>query len=391
MFYEKLLEFLERSSNDAVSREEIMRKVKPEVAEQDLLRFLRGLPGSVFLKKNPIIYDRVKLLSILQDTLATTATVAKAAPLVLSESPFPPVSPTPNFTHVATVGVVDGHVVDATQDPAIDKFIPTRSYRQVERRMNPNFPMNIFIFGETGIGKSTAPIHIAKKQGRPVIRINLSRFTDVDDLFGSVRLQNGNTIFEKGPVLMAFEMGAILLMDEVDSADPTLLTDLHPILEHRGYMIKKLRQMVFPKEGFMVVATANTKGRGDVTGRYIGTGALNRAFLDRFATGIEYLAPTRQEIQQILIASRPSAPLELVKALASWYDQVATAARNDIAEHISPRKMLDIIEMMLSDGITNHRSRDAKDVILEATNLSDTHVSMALAELWDAAVATNAR
>lgn len=383
MPHQKLREYLERSSNDAVSRDEIMRRVKPDVPEQELLRFLRGVPSTVFIKKNPIIYDRVKLLACIDQDQQAKHVAPGALVAKLPTLPQSPLAAAP-----APVGIMEGAVVDATKDPAILKFIPTKSYKAVERRMNPEFPLNIFIYGETGVGKSSAPIHIAKKQGRPVIRINLSRFTDVDDLFGSIRLVDGNTIFEEGPVLIAFRMGAILLMDEVDSADPTLLTDLHPILEHRGYMIKKLRQMVFPAEGFMVIATANTKGRGDMTGKYVTTGVLNRAFLDRFATGIHYEAATRQEMQQILLASMPRAPVEIVQSLACWYDQVATAARNDLAEHISPRKMLDIVEMMMSDGVTNPRSREAKEVVLEATNLSDDHVSQALAELWDAAVST---
>ena len=39
--------------------------------------------------------------------------------------------------------------------------------------------------------------------------------------------------------------------------------------------------------GFTVFATANTKGKGSDDGRFIGTGVLNEAFLDRFPVTLE--------------------------------------------------------------------------------------------------------
>ncbi len=74
--------------------------------------------------------------------------------------------------------------------------------------------------------------------------------------------------------------GAVLLIDEVDRGSNKLMC-LQGILEGKPYYNKKNGEMVYPAEGFNVVATANTKGRGSEEGRYLSQ-ILDDAFLERF-------------------------------------------------------------------------------------------------------------
>ena len=268
-----LNETLSSVTTENISREEIFNLLQGKISKGEVIKVLKDIGSNALLKKNPIVY-RVNQLK---------------------DQPSIPdyelqVVPTPPTTNELVVGGPElentYESVDATCDPAIDKFFPTKSYKHLKKRMNAEHPVNVFVWGETGVGKSAAAIHIAKSQGRNAIRVSLSKFSDADDLFGGMRITNGSTYFEQGPALIAMQLGAVLILDEVDSADPQLLTDLHPLLERRGYLVKKMKKMVYPAPGFCVVGTANTKGRGDLTGKYIGTGALNRAFLDRFATGV---------------------------------------------------------------------------------------------------------
>jgi cobaltochelatase CobS len=82
----------------------------------------------------------------------------------------------------------------------------------------------------------------------------------------------------------------VLLLDEVDLASNKIMC-LQSILEGGGYLIKKTGEFVKPAEGFTVVATANTKGKGSEDGRFIGTNILNEAFLERFAICLEQEYP----------------------------------------------------------------------------------------------------
>lgn len=389
-----LLKLLSGTGTDSVAREELLDRAETfSVKRGDAVKALKLADPSCYIKRNPIVYDREKLISSLNGTLkpvrgrgakveeATTANFTITAPAV------PALKTTQAMSDVKYLNTV----IDATLDPTLDKFFPTRSYKHVKRRMNPNFPLNIFIYGETGVGKSTSVLHAAKGDGRIVVRANLSKFADIDDLFGGLRIVDGSTFFDKGPALVAMELGAVLLLDECDSADPQLLTDLHPVLERKGYLIKKLKTMVYPAAGFCVIATANTNGRGDMQGKYIGVGPLNAAFLDRFATGIEYLPPTRAELKHIIDITLPHAPAAIVDGMCDWYEQVDASVTNGaVQDRPSPRKVLDIIELMMSDGVQLPSDAGAKECIIEGTNLMDKNISQALAELWDAMLVTKA-
>lgn len=281
--------------------------------------------------------------------------------------------------------VFNADFVNAAADPSLTSFYPTASYRKLLERMKPELPLNIFVYGETGLGKSTAVLAAAKKQDRTVIRINLSKFSDVDDLFGGIRIINGTTYFDKGPVLIAMEIGAILLLDECDSADPQLLTDLHPVLEHRGYFVKKIKKMIFPATGFCVIATANTSGHGDMSGRYIGTNALNAAFLDRFAICLEYAPAKITELKQIIKRTmRSRVSNDMIMALSEWYMQIQKAHTGGVVnESISVRKIVDIANVLGSDNIESMSDKRVHGIIRECLGLMDEHVVMSYLSLLE--------
>jgi MoxR-like ATPase len=135
------------------------------------------------------------------------------------------------------------------------------------------------------------------KLQREMIRVNVTIETDEDDLLGGFRLVDGQTVFHKGPVVEAMERGAVLLLDEVDLASNKILC-LQPVLEGKGVYLKKINQWIKPADGFNVVATANTKGKGSESGAFVGTNILNEAFLERFAVTIEQsYAPTATEVK----------------------------------------------------------------------------------------------
>ena len=112
--------------------------------------------------------------------------------------------------------------------------------------------------------------------------MNITIETDEDDLIGGFRLVNGETVWHNGPVVEeTLSRGDVLLLDEVDLASNKILC-LQSILEGKGLFIKKTGHYVHPKEGFNIIATANTKGKGSDDGRFIGTNVLNEAFLEPF-------------------------------------------------------------------------------------------------------------
>ena len=159
-----------------------------------------------------------------------------------------------------------------------DTFVPWGHFDDINTILASKQFAPVYITGLSGNGKTTMIEQICAASGRDLIRVNITAETDEDDLIGGFRLINGETKFVFGGVVQAMQRGAILLLDEIDLGTERMMC-LQPVLEGKGVYIKKIGQFVKPAPGFNVVATANTKGRGE-SDRFVGTRCLNEAYLD---------------------------------------------------------------------------------------------------------------
>ena len=181
-----------------------------------------------------------------------------------------------------------------------------------------------FITGLSGNGKTTTVLQVCHDEGRGLLRVNITCETDEDDLLGGFRLVNGNTVFQHGPVVEAMRGGHVLLLDEIDLASTKIMC-LQPILEGMPVFLKKTGEIIRPAPGFNIVATANTKGQGSDSGKFIGTGVLNEAFLDRFSCTMEQDYPPESTEKKIIGSILESAGVKeddlvekLVKEMDIW-------------------------------------------------------------------------
>jgi MoxR-like ATPase len=184
----------------------------------------------------------------------------------------------------------------------------------------------------------------AKKE---CIRVNVTIETDEDDLLGGYRLKDGQTVWQNGPVIEAMERGALLLLDEIDLASNKIMC-LQPILEGSGVFVKKINKFVKPKDGFNVVATANTKGQGSEDGKFIGTNILNEAFLERFPVTFEQRYPntkTEEKILNNVLESTGKKDTNYVNKLVTWADVIRkTYFEGGVDEIISTRRLVHIVQ-----------------------------------------------
>ena len=166
-----------------------------------------------------------------------------------------------------------------------DTFVPWGHYEDINSILASKQFAPVYITGLSGNGKTTMIEQVCANTGRECIRVNITAETDEDDLIGGFRLINGETKFVFGGVVQAMQRGAILLLDEIDLGTERMMC-LQPVLEGKGIYIKKIGAFVKPAPGFNVVATANTKGKGE-SDRFVGTRCMNEAFLDRFSYWFE--------------------------------------------------------------------------------------------------------
>ena len=263
--------------------------------------------------------------------------------------------------------------------PIDDNYVPFGNFKDVNSVIKSGTFYPLFITGLSGNGKTLSVEQACAKNNRDLIRVNITIETDQDDLVGGFRLKDGETVWHDGPVIEAMKRGAILLLDEIDLASNKILC-LQSILEGKGYFIKKTNQWVQPAPGFNIIATANTKGRSDDSGRFIGTNVLNEAFLERFAITFEQQYPTPAIEAKIL--TRVFATLgnqvsdKLVSNLVDWADIIRRTYRDGgIEDVISTRRLVNIAKAITIWGDTNK-------AIELCTNRFDTDTKRVFVELF---------
>ncbi len=225
-------------------------------------------------------------------------------------------------------------------------FVPFGNFANLKKILQTRMFYPTFITGMSGNGKTFSVEQACAQLKREVIRTNFTIETDEDDLIGGFRLVEGETRFFKGPVIKAMEMGAVLLLDEIDLGNPAKIMCLQSILEGKGYFIKKTGEYIKPAAGFTVIATANTKGKGSDDGRFIGTNVLNEAFLERFPVTCEQEYPTAAVEKRILNAVFEDLGIsdaDFSEKLVDWADIIRkTFYDGGIDEVISTRRLVHI-------------------------------------------------
>ena len=211
----------------------------------------------------------------------------------------------------------------------------------------------VFVSGLSGNGKTMMVEQACAMTGREFLRVNISPETDEDDLIGGFRLVDGETKWFDGPVIQAMKRGSVLTLDEIDRGSNKLMC-IQGILEGKGYLIKKTGEYVDPAPGFNVIATANTKGKGDESGRYMAATILDDAFLERFPITVEQEYPSTSIETKILKKVFGNLGInddDYATNLVKWADIIRkTFEDGAIDELISTRRLVHIAEAYVIFG-----------------------------------------
>lgn len=135
---------------------------------------------------------------------------------------------------------------------------------------------HINLVGDKGVGKNKLIETIAFILQRPLLRLSASRELDKEDITGSRTMEDSNVVFSPEALTIAMEYGCILNIDEINTANPGLLTLLHGALDWSRTIDIPHYKTVKAHDNFQVIATMNEG--------YNGTLELNQATADRFTT-----------------------------------------------------------------------------------------------------------
>ena len=260
-----------------------------------------------------------------------------------------------------------------------DSYVQFGNFSSVRKVVQSRQFYPIFITGLSGNGKTMSVEQACAAAKRELIRVNITIETDEDDLIGGFRLVDGDTVWHNGPVVEALERGAVLLLDEIDLASNKILC-LQSVLEGKGVFLKKIGKYIHPAEGFNVIATANTKGKGSDDGRFVGTNILNEAFLERFPLTFEQEYPTVTVETKLLhnyCQELQCCDDQFITNLVNWADIIRkTFNEGGVDEVISTRRLVHVIRAF---SIFNDRVKAIKLCL----NRFDDETKQSFIELYD--------
>jgi len=146
--------------------------------------------------------------------------------------------------------------------------------RMIAARTASGKPLNIWIAGPAGSGKTTAAMNCAKALGMNFYANGA--ITSSFELFGFI---DAGGVYHRTPCRDAYEHGGVYIFDDTDGSDPNATTAFNMLLAngHCAFpdgMVKRHPECI-------IIATGNTWGNG-ATADYVGRNRLDGAFLNRF-------------------------------------------------------------------------------------------------------------
>lgn len=230
-----------------------------------------------------------------------------------------------------------------------ETFVPYDDYMEIEQIIGSKKFFPFQISGMSGCGKTFLIEQACAAMGRELVRVPISVETDEDRLIGHYVLENGETKFQYGPVVVAMRRGAVCLLDEFDKATSKIMC-LQPVLEGKPLLIKQTNELIYPEPGFNICSTANTKGTSDETGKYITSNVMDEAFLERFVLLYEADFPSI-EVEKTIITKMltkhgldPKEHASFIDCLAKWAEQIRiTYKQGEQSDVISTRRIGHII------------------------------------------------
>jgi len=238
--------------------------------------------------------------------------------------------------------------------PAVDPFydMPMQEANVVAYAIAMS--RNLFIEGPTGCGKTELVKQVHALMKRPMQRVNMNGDITASHFLGNKQADSEKTFFQKGCLPNTMEGGYTLLCDEMDFTPPHIGAVLHPALEiERSIYLSETNETIKAKTGFTVVATANTGGKGDLTGVHTGVEILNMALTDRFPLKLTMRYPSQIQEKRMMTNRFPDIEENVILRIVSLAIEVREAfIAGNVGSTFSTRKLVDFGELYKPFGIS---------------------------------------
>jgi MoxR-like ATPase len=155
----------------------------------------------------------------------------------------------------------------------------------------------LWLWGPPGTGKDAVFSALSARMRRPARVFNITPDADIQGWLATRALGPDGTYWEEGDLLRALRDGYrtadgrvvpyLIVLSDIDRATRAQQEPLRAILDSLGGRVPAANGMHKVLPGTLVVATANTSGGGDTTGRYTAT-PTDTSVLDRFTFKVTF-------------------------------------------------------------------------------------------------------
>ena len=158
---------------------------------------------------------------------------------------------------------------------------------------------SIYVWGVPGTGKDALWHHLCSHLRIPSVKFSIQPGADIQHWLFSQAFKDGETVWNDGELLKAVRDGYVdpngkrhpmlILLSDFDRADRNQAEVLRTIMDSDNGQIVGAEGKVYPVlEGTIIVATANSMGGGDETGRCISSNVMDASLIDRFRTTVQF-------------------------------------------------------------------------------------------------------
>lgn len=185
------------------------------------------------------------------------------------------------------------------------------------------------LIGPPATGKTSGIVQACAHMGIPCRIIQCGKGLTEYTLLGEQTIEGGSVVWKDGilPSLgrnVAADGPSVIVFDEIDHLTAPIQSLLHGVLEGRTLDLPNGEKVIIP-ENVICVATANTYGTGDTTGRHSAASVSDDAFISRWTRTftVRYLTEDRE--RELLAAH--GVPAERMDGLMQFVTGSRTQAR----------------------------------------------------------------
>jgi MoxR-like ATPase len=199
----------------------------------------------------------------------------------------------------------------------------------------------IWVHGKPGTGKDAVFSAWSAMTRRPGLFFQVVQGADIQAWKYSRSFDHNGTTWEEGLLLRALRDGYmsstgtrvpyIIVLSDIDRATRQQMEELRSILDSIQGRITGPDGTVYPVlRGTIIVATANTSGGGDETGRCISANPVDASIMDRFERKVMFHSMDPRDEEPIVRAKFPTLHQKNPKAIPAMMQ--ATKAIRDAVE-----------------------------------------------------------